>query len=92
MEIRNLGDKYYTRLDKSDSHGRSNINWINVLVKTRPVHRGKDIFYRKWKGHWRCLRLGTHFAQHLPVKIFARRVTQGSGEMTADTPVIPINK
>ena len=43
MEIRNLGDKSYTRLDKSDSHGRSNINWINVLVKTRPVHRGKDI-------------------------------------------------
>ena len=45
MKIRNLGDKYYTRLDKSDSHGRSNINWINVLVKTRPVHRGKDIFF-----------------------------------------------
>ena len=44
MEIRNLGDKYYTKPDKSDSHGRSNINWINVLVKTRPVHRGKDIF------------------------------------------------
>ena len=21
MEIRNLGDKYYVRLDKSDSHG-----------------------------------------------------------------------
>ena len=59
MEIRNLGDKYYKRLDKPDSHGRSNINWINVLVKTRPVHRDKDIFYRNWKGHWRYLRLGT---------------------------------
>ena len=45
MEIGNLGDKYYTRLDKSDSHGRSNINWINVLIKTRPVHRDKDIFF-----------------------------------------------
>ena len=44
MEIRNLGDKYYTRLDESDSHGRSNINGINSLVKTRPMHRGKHIF------------------------------------------------
>ena len=33
MEIRNLGDKYYARLDQSDSHGRSSINQINVLVK-----------------------------------------------------------
>ena len=39
MEIRNLGDKYYAKLDKSDSHGRSIINWINVLVKIRPVHK-----------------------------------------------------
>ena len=44
MEIGNLGDKYYARLEKSDSHGRSNINWINVLAKTSPVHRGKNIF------------------------------------------------
>ena len=41
MEIRNLGDKYYARLDKSDSHGRSIINWINVLVKVRHVHMVK---------------------------------------------------
>ena len=52
----------------------------------------KIIFYRNWKGHWRCLRLGTWFAQHLPVRIFARGVTQGSGEMTADAPVIPRSK
>ena len=45
MEIRNLGNKYYARLEKSDSHGRNNINWINAVVKTRPVHRGKDIFF-----------------------------------------------
>ena len=45
MEIRNLGDKYYARLGKSDSHGRSTINWINVLAKTRPVHRAKNIFF-----------------------------------------------
>ena len=45
MGIRNIGDKYYARLGKSDSHGRSNFNWINVLVKTRPVHRGKNIFW-----------------------------------------------
>ena len=44
MEIRNLGDKYYARLDQSDSHGRSIINQINVLVKTRPVHKKKYLF------------------------------------------------
>ena len=38
MEIRSLGDKYYARLDQSDSHDRSIIDQINVLVKTRPVH------------------------------------------------------
>ena len=43
MKIRNLDDKYYARLDKSDSHGRSIINQINVLVKTRPEHRGKNV-------------------------------------------------
>ena len=68
------------------------MNQINVLVKTRPMHRKKIFFYRSWKGHWRCPRLGTCFAQHLPVRIFARGVTQGSREMTADTPVIPISK
>ena len=36
--------------------------------------------------------LGTCFAQHLLVRIFARGVTQGSVEMTADAPVIPISK
>ena len=41
MEMRNLGDKYYATLDQSDSHGRSIINQINALVKTRPVHMGK---------------------------------------------------
>ena len=41
MEIGNLGDKYYARPDQSDIHGRGIINQINVLVKTRPVHRGK---------------------------------------------------
>ena len=33
--------------------------------------------------------MGTCFPQHLPVRIFARGVTQGSGEMIADTSVIP---
>ena len=89
MEIRNLGNKYYARLDQSESHGRSIINQMNVLVKTRPVHKEKIFFYRNWKGHWRCPRLGTCFTQHLPVRIFTREVTQGSGEMTADAPVIP---
>ena len=93
MEIRNLDDKYYGRLDQSDSRGRSIINQINILVKTRPVHRRKKIFfYRNWKGHWRCLRLGTCFTQHLPVRIFTRGVTQGSEEITTDAPVIPISK
>ena len=41
MEMRNLGDKYYARLDQSDSHGRNIINQTNVLVKTRPVHKEK---------------------------------------------------
>ena len=36
--------------------------------------------------------MGTCFVQHLPVRIFARGVTQGSGEMTADAPVIPLSK
>ena len=44
MEMSNLGDKYYARLDQSDSHGRCIINQINVLVKIRPVHGGKYSF------------------------------------------------
>ena len=49
MEIRNLGDKYYARLDQSDYHGRSIINQINVLVKIRMCTG--DFFFRNWKGH-----------------------------------------
>ena len=54
--------------------------------------QGGNYFYRSWKGHWRCPRFGTCFAQHLPVRIFARGATQGSGKMTADAQVIPRNK
>ena len=87
MEIRNLGDKYYVRLDQSDSHGWSIINQLSVLIKTGPVHRGKIFFYRNWKGHWRYPRLGTCFASNiLPVRIFARGVMQSSGEMIAECP------
>ena len=43
MEIGNLSDKQYARLDQSDSHGRSIINQINVLVKARLVHKKKNI-------------------------------------------------
>ena len=92
MEIGNLGDKYYARLDQSDSHGRSIINQINVLVKQGLCTGEILFFYRKWKGHWRCPRLGTCFAEYLPVRIFVSGVTQGSGEMTADAPVIPRSK
>ena len=55
-------------------------------VKIRPVHMVKGvslkemkIFHRILKGHWRCLRLGTCFAQHLPVRIFARGTCQKLG-------------
>ena len=41
MEIRNLGDNYFVRLDKPDNHDRSIINQINVLVKLRPAHKDK---------------------------------------------------
>ena len=91
MEIRNLCDKYYARQDQSGSHGMNIINQINVLVK-QGLCTGKIFFYMNWKGHWRSPRLGTCFAQHLPVRIFARGVTRGSGEMTTDALVIPISK
>ena len=93
MEIRNLGDEYYPRLDQSDSHGRSIINQINLPVKTRPVHWGeKYSFTGTGKATGGAQSWGHVFAQHLPVRILARGVTQGSGEMTADAPVIPRNK
>ena len=50
MEIRNIDDKYYARLDQSDSHGRSIIKQINVLVKTRPVRGENYSFIRTRKA------------------------------------------
>ena len=44
MEIRNLGDKYYARLDQLDSHGRSIIYQINVLVKQGLCTRKNNSF------------------------------------------------
>ena len=48
-------------------------------VKIRPVHmikrsdtQGMKKIHIIWKGHWRCLRSGRWFVQHLPVRIFAR--------------------
>ena len=52
-------------------------------VKIRPVHmvkmsgtQKKKKVHKIWKGHQRCLRLGTCFAQYLPVRIFARGTCQ----------------
>ena len=91
MEIGNLGDKCHIRLDHLNSHGRSIINKImcNDTSEKKACAHGKIIFHRNSKGHWRCQSLGICFIQHLPVKIFARGVTQGSGKMITESQVIP---
>ena len=60
-----------------------------MLVKTRPVHRGKLFFIGTGKATGGVQGLGHVLSQHLPVRIFARGVTQGSGKMTADAQMIP---
>ena len=60
----------------------------NYTTENKACAQGGIIFYRNWKGHLRCPILGTCFIQHQPVRIFARGVNQGSGQMTANAPVI----
>ena len=62
-------------------------------MKARPVHKEKKYsFIGTEKATGGAQGWGQCFAQHLPMRIFARGVTQGSGKMTADAPVIPISK